>query len=83
MEKLKYVDINKDTYLIEIDEHLSAKLPPEFEFISRRKGYKRFKSPEVSKILRGLNVEEMNLQSCISKIFKVNLNILLFKSIYI
>ena len=57
--KLKYFHSNKDRYQIEVPEEvLSRNQPDDYELTSRRKGFRRFWTPEIKDMLETLKEAE-------------------------
>ncbi|XP_027349607.1 DNA mismatch repair protein MSH6 [Abrus precatorius] len=55
---INYVNIGKETYLLEVPENLSRNIPQDYELRSSRKGFFRYWTPDIKKFLRELSQAE-------------------------
>ena len=51
-QNVQYVSLQKDTHLFEVPEALSV--PPSFDFVSQKKGFKRFTSTDLKALVSDL-----------------------------
>uniref|UniRef100_A0A0D3H6Q7 DNA mismatch repair protein n=1 Tax=Oryza barthii TaxID=65489 RepID=A0A0D3H6Q7_9ORYZ len=55
---VKYVDVGKDTYLLEVSENLRGSVPQNYELQSTKKGFYRYWTPEVKELISELSKAE-------------------------
>ncbi|KAH1195675.1 hypothetical protein GLYMA_19G216000v4 [Glycine max] len=60
---ITYVNVGKDTYLLEVPENLSKNIPRDYELRSSRKGFFRYWSPDIKVFLRELSHAESEKES--------------------
>ncbi|KAG8389557.1 hypothetical protein BUALT_Bualt02G0241600 [Buddleja alternifolia] len=63
-----YVTIGKDAYLLEVPESLSRSIPKEYELRSSKKGFFRYWTPEIKKLLGELSQAESEKESKLKSI---------------
>uniref|UniRef100_A0A0E0ES22 DNA mismatch repair protein n=1 Tax=Oryza meridionalis TaxID=40149 RepID=A0A0E0ES22_9ORYZ len=55
---VKYVDVGKDAYLLEVSENLRGSVPQNYELQSTKKGFYRYWTPEVKELISELSKAE-------------------------
>ncbi|KAK7396957.1 hypothetical protein VNO78_18120 [Psophocarpus tetragonolobus] len=60
---ITYVNIGKDTYLLEVPENLSRNIPRDYELRSSRKGFFRYWTPDIKTFLRELSLAQSEKES--------------------
>eukprot|EP00210_Caulerpa_lentillifera_P006645 g6348.t1 len=58
VHEVSYVSLRKDRYLIEVSDKSLSGVPQNFEFVSKRKGFSRYLSPVVKKLVQDLEKAE-------------------------
>ncbi|CAI9105506.1 OLC1v1004437C1 [Oldenlandia corymbosa var. corymbosa] len=67
---IKYVTIGKDSYLLEVPESLCESLPREYELQSSKKGYSRYWTPTIKKLMGELSLAESEKESKLKSILQ-------------
>lgn len=67
---ISYVTVGKDTYLLEVPESLSHSIPKEYELRSSKKGYFRYWTPVIKKLLGELSQAESEKESKLKTILR-------------
>ncbi|XP_073283875.1 DNA mismatch repair protein MSH6 [Primulina huaijiensis] len=67
---ISYVTVGKDEYLLEVPESLSDRIPKEYELRSSKKGYFRYWSPVIKKLLGELSQAESEKESKLKSILR-------------
>lgn len=60
---ISYVNIGKDTYLLEVPENLCQNIPRDYELRSSKKGFSRYWTPDIKSLLRELSGAESERES--------------------
>ncbi|KAM2316375.1 hypothetical protein ACFX1S_000225 [Malus domestica] len=69
-EKITYVTIGKDSYLLEMPESLCSCIPPDYELRSSKKGFSRYWTPDIKKSLTELSQAETDKESSLRSILQ-------------
>ncbi|KAI4341663.1 hypothetical protein MLD38_026357 [Melastoma candidum] len=69
-KSIKYVTIGKDAYLIEVPESLQGSVPRDYELSSSKKGFFRYYTPRVKKLLSELSQAEYEKESALKSILQ-------------
>lgn len=67
---VKYVDVGKDTYLIEVSESLGGSVPRNYELQSTKKGFYRYWTPEVKELISELSKAAAGKESILKGILQ-------------
>ncbi|KAL3849679.1 hypothetical protein ACJIZ3_011561 [Penstemon smallii] len=67
---ISYVTIGKDTYLLEVPESLSQSIPKEYELRSSKKGFSRYWSPLIKKLIGELTHAESEKEAKLKSILQ-------------
>ncbi|XP_073149982.1 DNA mismatch repair protein MSH6 isoform X2 [Henckelia pumila] len=67
---ISYVTVGKDAYLLEVPESLSHSIPKEYELRSSKKGYFRYWTPVIKKLLGELSQAESEKESKLKSILR-------------
>ncbi|XP_020269979.1 DNA mismatch repair protein MSH6 isoform X2 [Asparagus officinalis] len=65
-----YATVGKDSYLLEVPESLSLSVPRGYELCSSKKGYVRYRTPEIKKYLSKLAQAEADRESKLKSILQ-------------
>ncbi|XP_042414294.1 DNA mismatch repair protein MSH6 isoform X1 [Zingiber officinale] len=68
--EINYVTIGKDSYLLEVPESLGGAIPMEYEMQSSKKGYFRYWTPKIKKLLAELSQAEAEKESALKGILQ-------------
>lgn len=60
---ITYVNVGKDTYLLEVPENLCRNIPRDYELRSSKKGFSRYWTPDIKFFLRELSQAESEKES--------------------
>ncbi|KAG6785308.1 hypothetical protein POTOM_011038 [Populus tomentosa] len=69
-EKITYVTVGKEAYLLEVPEHLRGSIPQDYEPRSSKKGFYRYWTPSIKKFLGGLSQVESEKESALNSILQ-------------
>ncbi|XP_071726644.1 DNA mismatch repair protein MSH6 [Rutidosis leptorrhynchoides] len=67
---INYVNVGKDSYLLEVPESLCASIPRDYERQSSKKGFSRYWSPSIKNYLRELSEAETEKESKLKSIMQ-------------
>ncbi|PIM97702.1 Mismatch repair ATPase MSH6 (MutS family) [Handroanthus impetiginosus] len=65
-----YVTVGKDAYLLEVPESLSQSIPKEYELRSSKKGFFRYWTPEIKRLIGQLSQAESEKESKLKSILQ-------------
>ncbi|KAJ8900413.1 hypothetical protein K2173_025190 [Erythroxylum novogranatense] len=65
---ITYVIVGKESYLLEVPEHLRASIPRDYELRSSKKGFFRYWNPNIKRFLAELSQTESEKESTLKKI---------------
>ncbi|KAL3677727.1 hypothetical protein R1sor_020683 [Riccia sorocarpa] len=68
--EIKYQNVGKDPYQIEIPDELHSKVPASYELVSSRKGYQRYWTPEIKEMLQELSAAKERRESSLQGILR-------------
>lgn len=67
---INYVSVGKDCYLLEVPECLSGKVPKDYELKSSKKGFFRYWTPTIKKLLAKISQAESEKESKLKSILQ-------------
>ncbi|CAN1353026.1 DNA mismatch repair protein MSH6 [Linum perenne] len=67
---ITYVTVGKDVYLLEVSEDLSESIPQSYELRSSKKGFKRYWSPNIKKLVGKLSQAESEKELALKSILQ-------------
>ncbi|KAK1281168.1 DNA mismatch repair protein MSH6 [Acorus gramineus] len=67
---INYVTVGKESYLLEVPESLRGSIPSDYELRSSKKGYFRYWTPEIKKLLTELSHAESEKESKLKSIMQ-------------
>ncbi|KAF5181247.1 Dna mismatch repair protein muts [Thalictrum thalictroides] len=67
---INYVTIGKDLYLLEVPESLRGSIPRDYELRSSKKGFLRYWTPQIKKLLGELSLAEAEKESKLKSILQ-------------
>ncbi|XP_054801883.1 DNA mismatch repair protein MSH6 isoform X2 [Prosopis cineraria] len=67
---ITYVSVGKEAYLLEVPESLSGNIPQDYEMRSSRKGFFRYWTPDIKKLLGKLSQGEQEKESSLKTILQ-------------
>ncbi|GAV87389.1 MutS_V domain-containing protein/MutS_I domain-containing protein/MutS_II domain-containing protein/MutS_IV domain-containing protein/MutS_III domain-containing protein [Cephalotus follicularis] len=67
---VNYVTVGKDTYLLEVPESLQRRIPRDYELCSSKKGFFRYWTPTIKKLLGELSQAESEKESTLKSILQ-------------
>ncbi|XAR61404.1 hypothetical protein NMG60_11035096 [Bertholletia excelsa] len=67
---INYVTVGKDTYLLEVPESLSSSVPKDYELRSSKKGFFRYWTPDIKKLIGELSQAESEKESKLKSILQ-------------
>lgn len=67
---INYVTVGKETYLLEVPESLQGSVPRDYELRSSKKGFFRYWTPTIKKLLRELSEGESEKESTLKSILQ-------------
>ncbi|KAF8006661.1 hypothetical protein BT93_K0846 [Corymbia citriodora subsp. variegata] len=65
---ITYVNIGKEAYLLEVPESLRGKVPPDYELRSSKKGFFRYWTPKIKKLVSELSQAESEKEAALKSI---------------
>ncbi|KAF2304770.1 hypothetical protein GH714_037905 [Hevea brasiliensis] len=67
---ISYVTVGKEAYLLEVPEHLRGSIPRDYELRSSKKGFYRYWTPSIKKLLGELSQSESEKESTLKSILQ-------------
>ncbi|KAJ4838664.1 DNA mismatch repair protein msh6 [Turnera subulata] len=67
---IMYVTVGKEAYLLEVPEHLQRRIPQDYELRSSKKGFYRYWTPNIKKLMAELSQAEAEKESTLKSILQ-------------
>ncbi|KAK9093562.1 hypothetical protein Syun_028473 [Stephania yunnanensis] len=67
---ITYVTVGKDVYLLEVPESLRGSIPRDYELRSSKKGFSRYWTPQIKKLLGELSLAEAEKEASLKSILQ-------------